>query len=318
MGSLRVPCELPDDGGGRRILTGVRWWRGAQIGLLVVAAVALAVGVTGGLGTTTPVVAAAAQAQPPLAGVEHVLTVAGVRRTYRTFAPATGHDLPLLVVLHGRGQSPRTAIQQTGFASLAQQDRAAVVYPDGIGRSWNAGGGCCGVAGARGSADTAFVGAVVAASLRDLPVDAARVYLVGYSNGGKLAYAAACAEPSLYAAVATYGSVPLAPCRYGTPRPFLLAAGALDPILPFGGAAHDRPPLPPVRTAVGWLRAQDGCTGTPTSPTAGASTVQRWSTCRPGSGVTFVLYPRSGHTWPTSVSAQMWAFLTTSGLTPSG
>lgn len=293
----------------------MRWWRGAWVGVVVVAAaVAVGVAVTNGFATTTPVVSAAARAQPALGGVEHVLTVAGVRRTYRTFAPPAGHGLPLLVVLHGRGQSPRTAIQQTGFAGLAAQGRAAVVYPDGIGRSWNAGDGCCGVAGARGSADTAFVAAVVAASVHDLPVDAAKVYLVGYSNGGKLAYAAACAQPTLYAAVATYGSVPLVPCRAGPPRPFLLAAGQLDQVLPFGGAAHAHPPLPPVRTALGWLRAQDGCTGTPAAQPVGASTVQRWTTCRPGSGVTFVLFPHAGHTWPAALSAQIWSFL----LRPSG
>lgn len=298
----------PAGAGRRRILACVRWWRGAQIGLLVVAAVAVGVGVAGGTGTSTPVLATA-QARP--GGVEHTLTVAGLRRTYRTFAPASGRNLPLLVVLHGRGQTPQTAIEQTGFLGLVAQNRAALVYPDGIGRSWNAGGGCCGIAGARGTPDTAFLTAVVAAALRELPVDPARVYAVGYSNGGKLAYTAACAQPSLFAAVATYGSVPLTPCRGGSPRPFLLAAGRLDPILPFGGATRGHLPLPPVRTAVGWLRSQDGCTGASTTQTVGASTVERWSTCRARSGVTFVLFPRSGHAWPAAVTFQMWTFLTT-------
>lgn len=323
VGSLSAPCGPRADNDRRRILTCVRWWRWAQIGLLVVVAVVIGAGVTGGIWTTTPVLSSA-QAQPVLGGVENTLTVAGVRRTYRTFVPPGGRDLPLVVVLHGRGQSPQTVIQQTGFLGLVRQGRAALAFPDGIGRSWNAGDGCCGVAGARGSQDPAFVAAVVAAALRNLPVDAARVYLVGYSNGGKLAYTTVCAHPSLFAAVATYGSVPLTPCRGGPPRPFLLAAGGLDPILPFAGAAHAHPALPPVRTAVGWLREQDGCTGTPTTQTVGTATIQRWTTCRAGSGVTFVLYPRSGHAWPgtgvvggpAAAATLMWSFLT--AVTPSG
>lgn len=295
--------------------------RAVQVALLLVAAVVLGVGITDGGGSGAPVVEAAAQAQPAAGGVEHVLTVAGGRRTYRTFAPAGGRDLPLLVVLHGRGQSPQTVIQQTGFLDLVSHDRAALAFPDGIGRSWNAGGGCCGVAGARGTPDTAFVAAVVAASLRDLPVDAARVYLVGYSNGGKLAYSAACAHPTLFAAVATYGSVPLAPCVGGPARPFLLAAGQFDQVMPSGGSAHGHPPLPPVRTAVGWLREQDGCTGTPSTRTVGAATIQRWTACRGGADVTSVLYPRSGHTWPgagvvgqpSAIGTLIWSFLTSSG-----
>jgi polyhydroxybutyrate depolymerase len=98
------------------------------------------------------------------------------------------HALPLLVVLHGRGQPPWTAVRSTGFLPLARRDQAVLIYPDGLSRSWNAGSGCCGVAGIRGTPDTAFVAAVVADVLRALPVDPARVYLAGYSNGGKLAW----------------------------------------------------------------------------------------------------------------------------------
>ena len=276
---------------------------------MLVALVALGVALSGGT--------QAAPVPAPAGFVEHTLVVAGQARTYRTVAPRAGHDLPLLVVLHGRGQSPQATMEQTGFLGLVRKGRAALAFPDGIGRSWDAGGGCCGLAGARAAPDGAFVAAVVGAALHELPVDPSRVYLVGYSNGGKLAYAVACAHPGLIAAVATYGAVPLAPCPGGTPLPYLLAAGELDAVMPFTGAPRQHPPLPSVRTAVAWLRAQDGCTGAPTEVTVGAAVVQHWTACRPGSEVTFVRYPLSGHTWPTSgivgepaaAATVMWSFL---------
>lgn len=293
--------------------------------VLLTTTVALAVGLTGGAGTQ-PVAAAsggvatmAAAAPSDLVSDVHSAVVGGVQRTYLTVVPAgaTG-PLPLLVVLHGRGQSRQTVVDQTGFLRLAEQRQAALVYPDGLQRSWNAGHGCCGAAGARGNPDVAFVSTVVAAVLHTLPVDVHRVYVAGFSNGGKLAYSAVCAHPALFAAVATYGSVPLTPCPAGAPPvPAFLAAGAHDVILPYNGAPHGHPPLPPVRTAVAWLRAQDGCTGAAQVSTVGPATVQHWTRCRAGAEVESVLYPGLGHTWPTrqlvgrqaSAEALMWPFL---------
>jgi pimeloyl-ACP methyl ester carboxylesterase len=79
------------------------------------------------------------------------------------------------------------------------------------------------------------------------------VYLVGYSNGGKLAYSAVCAHPKLFAAVATYGAVPLSPCAPGTSAvSVMLTAGAADQVLPFPGKPGGHPPLPSVPQAVSW------------------------------------------------------------------
>ena len=251
----------------------------------------------------------------------HTLTFGGLDRTYRAYAPAgaTGR-WPLLVVLHGRGQSAQTVVNQTGFVGLARRGEAVVIYPDGVGRSWNASYGCCGVAANRRLPDAGFIRAVVADSLRALPVDAGRVYLVGYSNGGKLGYSLACGEPTLFAAIATYGAVPLAACPVGSaPVSMLLAAGVRDNILPFGGAPKAHPPLPSDRTALAWLLAQDRC---PTSaqPTAtsttGRASVTRWVGCAGGSEVESVVYPGVGHSWPTAavsgtpeLANLMWAFL---------
>ncbi|MCE3555681.1 hypothetical protein LWC33_30085 [Pseudonocardia sp. RS11V-5] len=130
----------------------------------------------------------------------------GTARTFRTVTPAHAFAearLPLLIVLAGRGEGGWTALRTTGFLPLARSGRAVLAYPDGVGRSWNAGAGCCGLAGRQRPPDTAFVAAVAATSVRDLPIDPSRIYLAGYSNGGKLAYSVLCADPARYAGVAT-------------------------------------------------------------------------------------------------------------------
>jgi polyhydroxybutyrate depolymerase len=248
------------------------------------------------------------------------LSVGGTARTYRSFVPpGPPGRYPLVLVLHGRGQSWRTAVDQTGFLSLARRHQAVLVFPDGVGRSWNAGSGCCGLAAREKVADVAFIESVRQDALHRLPVDPSRVYLVGYSNGGKLAYSLDCEHATSFAAVATYGSAPLAACPAGTPpTPFLIANGQRDTILPYGGAAKAHPPTPSVRTAVGWLRAQDGCTGSAQVSRTGQLVRQDWTHCRAGSSVVSLDYVDVGHTWPStpkagspSVSNLMWQFLIT-------
>lgn len=220
------------------------------------------------------------------------------------------------MVLHGRAQSAASVTRSTGFLPLVQQGQAALMFPDGIGRSWNAGDGCCGPAATKRAADVQFIRAAVTQVVNDLPVDPARVYLVGYSNGGKLAYREACVEPGMFAAVATYGAVPLAPCESGPTTPFLLSVGQLDPVLPYGGSPHAHPAVPPVATAVGWLRTQDGCTSAAATWTLGSAVLRRWTGCRAGADVLFVRYPYVGHMWPTTATVGagaatpvIWSFL---------
>ncbi len=258
-------------------------------------------------------------ASPGLIKGMQTVTVGGIGRTYRYIVPSRpAGRLPLLVVLHGRGQSEPAVVDQTGFSALVEQRGVVLVFPDGEQRSWNAGHGCCGVAASRGAPDVAFVAATVADAEYRWPVDVGRVYLVGYSNGGKLAYSEVCAHPTLFAAVATYGAVPLSPCHVGTASvPVLLAAGAADRVLPFGGKSNGHPPLPAVPQAVDWLRTQDGCQATAQTERDGSAVVQRWTDCAGGADVESVVYPDWGHAWPAGRSSEgspavatlMWSFL---------
>ena len=245
----------------------------------------------------------------------HTVTVDGVARTYRSIVTAqpTG-KLPLLVVLHGRGQSDPSVLSMTGFFALAQQQQLVLVVPHGEQRSWNAGGGCCGFAGAHQAPDVAFVASTVADALRRWPIDPERVYLVGYSNGGKLAYSEVCAHPTLFSAVATYGAVPLSPCAPGAPAvSVMLAAGTADQVLPLHGKPGGHPPLPSVAQAVSWLRTQDGCPAKAQASQNSSVMVQRWAGCAGGTDVESVIYSGRGHAWPTggspTTASLMWTFL---------
>lgn len=245
----------------------------------------------------------------------HTVTVEGVARTYRSIVTAqpTGM-LPLLIVLHGRGQSDSAVLNMTGFLGLAQLRQVVLALPEGQQRSWNAGHGCCGFAGVHQTADVPFVAAVVADALHRWPIDPARVYLVGYSNGGKLAYSAVCAHPTLFAAVATYGAMPLSPCPPGTPAvSVMLAAGTADQVAPFHGKPGGHPPLPSAAQALTWLRAQDGCPATAQNSRDGSAVIQRWADCAGGTDVESVVYPGRGHAWPSggspTTATLMWTFL---------
>jgi polyhydroxybutyrate depolymerase len=81
------------------------------------------------------------------------MDVGGVRRTFIVYRPAS---LPaaasLVVMLHGGFGSARQAQKSYGWDAEADRGQFVVAYPDGLGRAWNTGGGCCGVpaAGATG------------------------------------------------------------------------------------------------------------------------------------------------------------------------
>lgn len=108
---------------------------------------------------------------------------------------------PLVVMLHGGFGSAAQAERAYGWDRLADTAKFAVAYPDGLGRAWNAGGGCCGRSAADGVDDVGFVAAAVSDIARQVDVDPKRVYATGISNGGMMTYALAC-RTALFAAIA--------------------------------------------------------------------------------------------------------------------
>jgi polyhydroxybutyrate depolymerase len=213
-------------------------------------------------------------------------------------------------VLHGQAATAAQEVERNALTPLVAAGRAELVYPQGIGNSWNA-GGCCGPAWGQRIDDLAFVRALVS---RIDPGHARPVYLVGYSNGGRLAYTVACNDPTLVDGFAVVDAMPQSGCTLSRPVTILQVDGTADPAVPYrpGDPGAE---LPPATTQVERLRVLDRCPATPATVSTGNLTVDTWSGCGSGARLGFATYRGGTHLWPAGdattpgAGAVIWRFL---------
>ena len=144
--------------------------------------------------------------------------------------PEDAAGRPVMVVLHALLTGPADAAASTGFDALADRDGRLVAYPYGIKRSFNA-GLCCGEAVVQEVDDVAFLADVVGDLRRR---GAGRVSVVGFSNGGMMAYRFACARPDLVDTVGVLSGTLEVP-RCAGPIRALHLHGDRDTAVPFEG-----------------------------------------------------------------------------------
>lgn len=242
----------------------------------------------------------------------HYLSSGGLARSYLMVRPplVRGASLPVDVILHGRTLTPAT-MERIGHL-LPVLGRAIAVYPAGWGRSWNA-GGCCGVAYRSKIDDVAFLNTVIHQVLTGQhDASPRRVYLIGYSNGGRMAMQMACSDPGFFAGLAAVEAVPGAPCAATVPLPTVLVESTADPLLtiPVSGVKKTMQGYlePTVGQTVEEWRQIDGCANSSTSVTTAAVTSTDWSSCRGRGRVVYDLFQGGSHRWPlgttTTPSAQ--------------
>lgn len=134
-------------------------------------------------------------------------------RQFQLYAPplaAPRHPAPLLVMLHGCGQTARTFALSTRMNRLAAQAGWFVLYPSQDRRAhpqgcWNWYATRTGLAQAEASTVLAAIDRV----RRRHPVNAARVAVVGLSAGAGMAALLASRHPSRFRAVVMHSGVPV-------------------------------------------------------------------------------------------------------------
>ncbi|MEM1245964.1 MAG: alpha/beta fold hydrolase [Acidobacteriota bacterium] len=271
----------------------------------------------------------------------------GFQRSYRLHVPTRHEDTsptPLVVALHGGVATAKTFEDQSRFSPLADVEGFLVAYPNGIGigpllRHWN-GGYCCARAMKKQIDDIGFINAVIEDVAGRFQIDRSRIYVVGYSNGGMLAYNYAAEHPDKVAAVGIFASapglelqdesywVPRAEKLAATPVPLIHVHGFDDPRLrwrkPYKTRKKPRPEaFKPERSAAYWAEV-NGCTGEPSQRQFLDGAVTRWDWCSDSSSSVALLGLEGwGHEWPSQArtskkrrsrlrdfdaAVEMWAF----------
>jgi polyhydroxybutyrate depolymerase len=232
----------------------------------------------------------------------HTISYGGTEdRSYRVYIPAgLPNPAPLVVMLHGGFGSAEQAERSYGWDQLADSAKFVVAYPDGVGRAWNVGGGCCGRPGRQGIDDVGFITSAVADISSHVGIDPARVYATGISNGGMMAYSLAC-NTSTFAAVGPDSATQLDACTAPHPTSVLHIHGTADQNIRYDGepgagvAGIDGPPVPDLNA---FWRNVDRCSA-PTTTTSGPVTTSA-AECPAGRAVALITIDGAGHQWPGS------------------
>jgi polyhydroxybutyrate depolymerase len=182
----------------------------------------------------------------------------------------------------------------------AQARGMAVVYPQGLRHSWNAGGFCCGPAHEDGVDDVRFVRDLVARLEQQLCIDRRRIYATGMSNGAIFAYRLACDMSETFAAIAPVAGAEMATvaCTPKHPVSVLAFNGALDHVIWYGGGGPDL--YPGIENDMARWAARDGCARplTKTVYQNGEVDCRASEGCAQGTDVSLCRVRFGGHAWP--------------------
>jgi polyhydroxybutyrate depolymerase len=287
-------------------LASMRRLRHLAIGIVVLG---LAEGSLAGCAALRARAGAGAAATGLLGAGDHrvALEVGGRRRDYVLHVPAglPAGPRPLVLELHGGGGTAANIERLTGLQAETDARGWLVARPDGVDRQWNDGRPEV----RAGIDDVAFLSAVIDDVATRTPLDPARVYATGISNGALMSGRLACELADRIAAVGqvagTQGVELAVTCRPSRPVSVLVISGTADPLVPYAGG-----PIGPVLglggsrgTVLGaeayvaaWV-ARDRAGPPTTTELAPDTTVSRYRSIV-GSEVVFYRVDGAGHTWP--------------------
>jgi polyhydroxybutyrate depolymerase len=248
-----------------------------------------------------------------LLDTERKLTVAGLQRSFRLYIPAVvdrAQPAPLVFAFHGAGSDPTDMESSSGLEKVADTAGFILVYPLGVGQSWNA-GTCCDDAVQQNIDEAAFVRQILTDLQTVAKIDPKRIYATGFSNGAGLVYRLGCEMSETFAAVAPVaGSLLIESCQPLQPVSLIDIHGKKDTTAPYeGGGSLNL--LPMQELIQNWAQL-DECTDSPMVEKEKVFTHTSYTTCKAGSAVEHYAIEEGGHSWPTKslwdASQAIWDF----------
>jgi polyhydroxybutyrate depolymerase len=195
-------------------------------------------------------------------------------------------------VLGGADSTTSNEIGRDDFLPAANDDKAELVYPVEIKKSWNAIGCCDGAAKANVN-DVGFIEALVP---KIDPGHTRSIYVVGYSNGGRLAYRLACTDPALFDGTVALKADPMPGCVVTKPQNVLVFSSLNDKFVPYKPGEKGQE-SPPATVQIARLQTDLKCSSKPTVAKHGTMTLSTWS-CADGKTLEWALYQTGGHNIP--------------------
>ena len=238
-----------------------------------------------------------------------MISFGGAEREYVLHVgDGAGASNALVFDLHGFTETPDRQNGRSDMRAKADTEGFILVQPRGQGASWNA-GACCGSASGD---DVGLLRAIADEIADETCVDRSRIYVTGLSNGGFLAYRAACEASDFFAAIAPVAGVlgiPEEDCNPTRQIPVMHFHGTSDLIVPYNGNLFLS--YPSVEDTITFWRTVNDCGESTITYDEGNTECETWS-CT-GGEVALCTATGFGHDWPDGGSQivatdAMWEF----------
>jgi polyhydroxybutyrate depolymerase len=230
------------------------------------------------------------RALPP--GV-HRVSVGG--RSFLLYVPRhVARPAPFMVMLGGIQWPAQMTMDRMRVSSQADATGGLVAFPEQVGGAWNAGRCCWGAQ----TDDVGFLHRIHGYVAKHFALDSTREVVAGFSNGGMMAYRAACDDPT-WTAITVLGATLVERCAAAHPFTIVNVNGTADTSIAWNGGYSPRARYvsPPVWQMDQAFAHAFGCHAARTS-TSGYNTVITYGHCRNGATVREIRVPGLRHHFP--------------------
>ncbi len=188
-------------------------------------------------------------------GIFSCIEHGNLTRCWQTHIPENldpEESVPLIIDMHGYASDSTNHRKLSSFDTIADEEGAIVIYPDGVlglnmawdleeNQAWNA-GWCCAHSARDDIDDLGFIEKIVNISLEKHNVDSNRVYASGWSNGCAMAQMLAMESSHIFAAVGCMAMYLITePVEDYTPIPVMEVHGFLDQVVLYESTALSVP-----------------------------------------------------------------------------
>lgn len=238
-----------------------------------------------------------------------------VERRYELRTPDNSfpRPRPLVIALHGLRQSLDSLRGWLRPAMVADREGFILALPEALEQRWSYGRPVFNPMPAvdgKPADDIGFIDAMIARLVEREDADPVRIYVVGLSRGGLMAFTLACALADRLAAVAplitSMTEFQREDCRPARPVPMFILAGTADLIERYDGWLHPIGRQLSVPETIEYWRKRHGCTGQTVAPLPNIARddrsgigVVRWTGCAMENALVYYRVFGGGHRVPT-------------------